>query len=59
MRGRESLIAGRAIGVVLAVRCYGGFGGEIREEDDDQEKLNKVPYIVLERGRRRRGRRCD
>jgi hypothetical protein len=30
------------------------------EEDDHQEKLNKVPYIVLERGRRRRrGHRCD
>jgi hypothetical protein len=27
---RESSIAGHAIGVVLAVRCYGGFGGEIR-----------------------------
>jgi hypothetical protein len=25
MRGREREIAGRAIGVVLAVRCYGGF----------------------------------
>jgi hypothetical protein len=25
MRGRESSIASRAIGVVLAVRCYGGF----------------------------------
>jgi hypothetical protein len=54
MRGRESSIVGRAIGVVLAVRCYGGFGGEIREEDDDQEKLNKVPYIVLEREKKKK-----
>jgi hypothetical protein len=40
--------------VVLAARCYGGFGGEIREEDDDQDKLNIVPYIVLERGRKKK-----
>jgi hypothetical protein len=39
MRGREreSSIAGRAIGVVLAVRCYDGFEERLGEEDDDQE----------------------
>jgi hypothetical protein len=36
-RERESSIAGHAIGVVLAVRCYGGFEERLGEEDDDQE----------------------
>jgi hypothetical protein len=36
MRGRESSITGRAIGVVLA-GCYGGFEDRLGEEDDDQE----------------------
>jgi hypothetical protein len=39
--------------VVLAVRCYGGFEKRLGEEDDDQESLIEVSYI-LERGRRRR-----
>jgi hypothetical protein len=56
-RERESSIAGRAIGVVLAVRCYGGFEERLGEEDDNQESLIEVSYI-LERWRRRRGRRC-
>jgi hypothetical protein len=44
--------------VVLAVRCYGGFEERLEEKDDDQESLIEVSYI-LERWRRRRGRRCD
>jgi hypothetical protein len=43
--------------VVLVVRYYGGFEERFGEEDDDQESLIEISYI-LERWRRRRGRRC-
>jgi hypothetical protein len=37
MRGRERARSPADAMVVLAVMLYGGFGGEIRREDDEED----------------------